>query len=98
MKRRLLIGLYFICYWSGIVAIAYWLNRRTTLILSYHNVLPDELFDSSLHLGVSHRWSEFIRHIDIIRKRLRITTNVAESRPRHCVITFDDGYANNIAA
>jgi peptidoglycan/xylan/chitin deacetylase (PgdA/CDA1 family) len=54
-------------------------------VLTYHNVIPDDLFDASLHLGVSHSESAFKKHMSILKKRLA---------PENVLITFDDGYVN----
>tara|TARA_Y100000590_G_C15494274_1_gene929050 strand:+ start:16 stop:987 length:972 start_codon:yes stop_codon:yes gene_type:complete len=59
-------------------------------IVSYHNVIPDEYYDAAVHLGVSHKYSIFVKQIETIKKFLSI--NNFQSR---LLITFDDGYRNN---
>jgi hypothetical protein len=98
VKVRVLRILYFLCFWTGLTELFYARRKRGVLILSYHSVLPDDLYDSSLHLGVSHRWSEFVQHVEVIRRRFSITTNLTRNKPGDCVISFDDGYTNNLAA
>src|SRR5208337_733326 len=63
-----------------------------------HNVLPDAVFDSSLHLGVSHSLTEFERQIEVTSRYLNITTDFECTDPHNCVVTFDDGYRNNLDA
>lgn len=97
-KRRVLTFIYVVCSWAGVTKLFYSLNRRRNLILTYHNIIPDDLFDDALHLGVSHRLSEFQRQLDLITARFQVTTEFLSDEPRSCVITFDDGYQNNVAA
>jgi peptidoglycan/xylan/chitin deacetylase (PgdA/CDA1 family) len=96
--RRLLPFIYLICGLIGITALFYALNRQRRLVLTYHNIIPDELFDNALHLGVSHRLSEFEKQLDVVSERFNITTNLFSAGMRSCVITFDDGYQNNLLA
>lgn len=85
--------------WSSLERVAYgvrcsglWPKAEGHLdevVLTYHNVISDHLFDASLHLGVSHTESTFRDHCRAIRdlqneKRL----------PEKVVFTFDDGYQN----
>ena len=98
LKRRLLLMVYFVCYWLGVISLCYALQRRHKLILTYHNVIPDQLFDGALHLGMSHPLSIFVKQIELIRQRFEITTELGGSGDRSCVVTFDDGYRNNITA
>ena len=98
VKRRLLTFIYLICGWTGITRLFYTLNRHRPLVLTYHNIIPDALFDDALHLGMSHRLSEFQQQIDLIASRLKVTTDLCGMKDRSCVITFDDGYRNNLLA
>lgn len=63
--------------------------------MTYHNVISDDLFDDTiLHLGVSCSTSAFKRQLDIILSRFEVTTDLG--RPGTCIISFDDGYRNNL--
>ena len=95
MRRFALWAIYIFAYYSGIVGLFYWLNRRNYVILTYHNVIPDDLFDFSLHLGVSHSTTAFRKHLEIINRRLNVQSWPPDKDAlRGCVITFDDGYKN----
>jgi peptidoglycan/xylan/chitin deacetylase (PgdA/CDA1 family) len=92
--RRSLAGFaYATLYLSGAVHLAYWLNRRRQVVVTYHNVLPDRMLDDSLHSREVHAESIFARQLAIIRRRFPVTIELG--RPGTCLITLDDGYANN---
>lgn len=98
MLKRLLPIFFVICGWTGVTRMFYALNRRRLLIITYHNIIPDDLFDDALHLGMSHRLSEFQRQLDLLASRFKLTTDILSTEPTSCVITFDDGCRNNLAA
>jgi peptidoglycan/xylan/chitin deacetylase (PgdA/CDA1 family) len=81
-------------YLSGAVHLAYRLNRGSQVVVTYHHVLPDRMLDDSLHAFETHAESVFARQLSIIARRFEITTELG--RPHSCVITFDDGYRNNL--
>jgi peptidoglycan/xylan/chitin deacetylase (PgdA/CDA1 family) len=93
MKRRLKELAYAALYFSGAVHLAYWLNRRAQVVVTYHNVLPDGMIDDSLHALEAHGASVFQRQLALIARRFPITTEL--NKPGTCLITFDDGYRNN---
>jgi peptidoglycan/xylan/chitin deacetylase (PgdA/CDA1 family) len=95
LMERLLHIAYAAFFWTGLTRIFYAFRRRQ-VIIGYHNVLPDEIWDNRLHLGVSHRLSEFESQLDIICKRFPVGTNFSDRR--QCLITFDDGNVNNLIA
>lgn len=82
-----------LCYFFGITKIAYWINRNKQVVVTYHNIISDELYDEALHLGVSNTASEFRRQLEIIDSRFRVVTELGVSGT--CVVTFDDGFQNN---
>ena len=63
---------------------------KNQLVLSYHNIIPDEYYDDSVHLGVSHKYSLFIKQVEVIKNFLK--ENNLKSK---LTLTFDDGYRNN---
>lgn len=85
IKRTLLYCFYFILHHLRLFHIFHWKNRTKTLVLTYHNIIPDHLFDHSVHLGMSHRESVFERHVRFIKYHLK---------NRKVIFTFDDGYQN----
>lgn len=97
MKRHILKITYVLAWHLGILRLFYFLNRNRQLVLTYHNVLPDELFDPNLvHLGVSCSLSTFVAQIEAVHRRFAVTTEIG--KPGTCMITFDDGYRNNLLA
>jgi peptidoglycan/xylan/chitin deacetylase (PgdA/CDA1 family) len=91
MGRKLLRLVYILALYSGVVRLLYFLGRRRDLVITYHNVLPDDLFDAALHLGVSHSESAFARQIEIIAKRW---PQGGKRKGGSCAISLDDGYRN----
>lgn len=80
------------CYYLGIDALFYWLNRKAKRILTFHNVLRDDLFKIGVANGVSTSLSNFIKVIDECSRRFGFSLDLAD--PKTLTITFDDGYAN----
>ncbi len=87
-KNKILIMFYFFMNYLGVIQLFFWLNRKKRLVLTYHNIIPDNLFDESYHLGVSHCESVFKKQIQLIAKRFN------KKKFNRCLITFDDGYKN----
>lgn len=81
--------MYLIFSKTGVFTLFYFLNRNKKIVLTYHNVIPDQLFDDSPHLDVSHHKSIFEHHIQHIKKRF--SKNDLANR---VLLTFDDGYQN----
>lgn len=92
MKKNLILIFYFLMMWIGIIRFFYWLNRDKKIILTYHNVIPDELYQNLPHLGVSHSQTIFEKQIAHIKKRFFYKSNISDT----CLITFDDGYKNQL--
>lgn len=88
----LLRTVYRLAYHLGIIHLFYWLNRKKVIVITYHNIIPDHLFDRSPHLGVSHSASVFRAQLQVIGRRFRPSKWPAS--PGACVITFDDGFKN----
>lgn len=89
MKRQMQIMMYRLAAWLGIFRLFYWINQHKKIVLTYHNVIPDTLFDNSLHLGVSHSQSVFEKQVKWLKKRFGVSTS-------RYLVTFDDGYQNQI--
>lgn len=81
-----------IAYWCGLDSLFYWLNRNAKRIITFHNVLPDELFRSGVANGVSSSLTGFKAIISECGKRFKFSTELSDSKT--LTITFDDGYRN----
>lgn len=90
MKRKMLSVFYFLCFYLGLDALFYWINRHKQRVLVYHNVVPDRMWEDALHLVTGIRESLFRKHVALISKRLRLSTQLDE--PGTVMFTFDDGY------
>jgi len=94
MKQRFLHYIYRVAYYSGLIALCYFTNRHKRRVLTYHNIIPDELLDDSLHLRTSHSSSAFDAQLEIISKRWPDSERQLDPDGSGCLITFDDGYCN----
>ena len=83
------------CYWTGVDAIFYWLNKKAKRIVTFHNVLPKELWSPGGENGVSSDLDGFEKVVDLCAKRYRFSTDFLD--PQTLTITFDDGYHNQYA-
>lgn len=92
MKGKILKVVSVLAYYCGAVALFYWLNRKAKRILTFHNVLPDELYCPGIANGVSNRLSDFEKIIDECAKRFKFSTDLFDAST--LTITFDDGYRN----
>lgn len=92
MNRNLAIVAAKISRITGFTSLSYWLNRGKKRIIAYHNVIPDEYFDNSLHLAFSLKQSSFQKQIAILEERFKVDTDLDNSFS--ATITFDDGYLN----
>lgn len=88
--------------WSGATALGRWRMRDHTLVLAYHNVVPDDMprgGDRSLHL----RRADFAAQLDALRATHEVVplaelfaARRSTGRPR-AVITFDDAYTGAVS-
>ena len=92
MKRFILNVVTVICYYFGVCSLFYFLNRRAKRIITFHNVLPDDLFREGLANGVSCNFSSFMKIIAECRKRFNISNDLLDAST--LTLTFDDGYLN----
>ena len=65
---------------------------RRPIVVTYHNVLEDRLYDKTVHLSLTHKASVFDQQISIIKTKFSISNDL---EPGKVLITFDDGYRNN---
>lgn len=92
MKHKIVEILAFFCYWLGIDALFYFLNRKAKRIITFHNVMPSRLLPEGRRIGLTETEDEFRMMIHEIRKHFRISNNIDDVRS--ATITFDDGYKN----
>ena len=77
---------------SGVTNLFYVFNSKFKRILTFHNVLPDGLFEQNVANGVSCSASTFRKTIKMLSERWNFSTDLCD--PRTITITFDDGYLN----
>lgn len=81
-----------LAYWMGLDALFYWLNRKAKRIITFHNVLPDDLYEDNIANGVSCSASEFRTIVRELKRKWRFSADVLD--PKTLTLTFDDGYLN----
>lgn len=77
---------------TGFTSLCYKLNRNRKRTIAYHNIIPNEYWDNSLHLDYSMKKSSFVKQVEIIQHRLGCTLDIYDYSK--ATITFDDGYNN----
>jgi peptidoglycan/xylan/chitin deacetylase (PgdA/CDA1 family) len=88
---------------SGAARLAHIILRKHTLVLAYHNIVPDgEALSGNLNLHLPQR--EFARQLDVLMRTHDVTPidtllwpPSSSGRPR-VIITFDDAYAGALTA
>lgn len=81
-----------VCYWSGIDRMFYWLNRKAKRVVTFHNVLPDEVCNGMPRIPVAMKVSHFRWMIREATKFLCADADLDQAGT--LTITFDDGYLN----
>jgi len=88
----------------GLTAAKRWALKHRLLVLAYHGVVPDEYavdYYHPLYIGMS----EFCQHLELLCRYFRpvspsdVLDWVIKGRPlpeRSVLVTFDDGYRNNL--
>lgn len=92
MKHKVLYFFAFVCYYTGVIKFMYKLNRNRKRIITFHNILTDNVFESNVANGVSNSLSEFKIIINEISKYFEFSLDLDD--PISATITFDDGYCN----
>lgn len=80
-----------LCYWCGVDALLYWLNRRAKRILCFHHVMPDAMHRPGIN-GFELSETAFRACIRELKKRFRFSTDVDDAHT--LTLTFDDGWRN----
>lgn len=97
MRKRILIGIAALFYYSGLVALARWWTKRSQpclIILNYHRAAGDNLRRHLLYLRKHYR----IEHIEQALAELytpALQRSVRRQRRIPLALTFDDGYNDN---
>lgn len=92
MKHLIVKLLAFICYWTGLVSLFYALNKKAKRIVTFHNVIPQNLLPNGKKIGLIDTEESFSMKIREIQKHFSITSDLDDSST--LTITFDDGYCN----
>ena len=92
IRKIILRSLAAICWWLGIDALMYWLNKRAKRIITFHNVLPGSLMCGLPKIGCMDTLQDFERVVDEIGKRFGFSVNLND--PQTVTLTFDDGLVN----
>lgn len=92
MKKHITILIAYACYWLGIDAFFYFLNRKAKRIITFHNVIPTIFLPNQKKIGLTDSENEFRMKVRIIKSRFSINTDITDTSS--AVITFDDGYRN----
>ncbi len=74
--------------------LAYILNRGRKRVITFHNVLDDDIYERNLANGVSCSISSFKRIIEEVGKVYKFSLDLDD--PTTATITFDDGYNNQV--
>lgn len=81
-----------ICSKVGLFRLAYFLNRNRKRIITFHNVLSDDVYVKNVANGVSCSLSQFKTIVETVGKRFGFSLDLND--PKTVTVTFDDGYAN----
>lgn len=83
-----------ICYFLQLHRLAYFLNRNRKRLITFHNVLTDDVFVNNVANGVSCSLSCFKTIIEEISRYFDFSLNLDDAKT--VTITFDDGYRNQV--
>lgn len=83
-----------ICYYLQLHKLAYFLNRKRKRVITFHNVLSDDVFTNNVANGVSCSLSSFKQIIEEIATVYQFSLDFDD--PSTVTITFDDGYSNQV--
>lgn len=83
-----------VCYALHLHKLAYALNKDRKRVITFHNVLDDDIFEQNTANGVSCSFSGFKRIIEEVSKVFKFSLDLDD--PTTATITFDDGYNNQV--
>lgn len=83
-----------VCYALKLHKLAYALNKGRKRVITFHNVLDDDIFERNMTNGVSCSFSSFKKIIEEVSKVFKFSLDLDD--PTTATITFDDGYNNQV--
>lgn len=81
-----------LAYWIGLDALMYYFNRGAKRIITFHNVLGNDIIKSNPANFVSNTEEDFRTIIQELAARFRFSVDVFDAST--ITITFDDGFVN----
>jgi peptidoglycan/xylan/chitin deacetylase (PgdA/CDA1 family) len=90
-------------YWTGVVRLVAWVNRKRAVFICYHGVTERETRHPEDRFGLHVRKDRFRSHLEYLQRHYRVislsdylkASRARQSLPEYAaVITFDDGYRN----
>lgn len=92
MKQKISRIIAVLCYYLGIDALFYWLNKDVKRIITFHNVMPAGLLPQGKQIGLTDTEETFQQKVRMLKSRFKVGNDLSDSR--QVTITFDDGYLN----
>lgn len=92
MKQKIVRFIAVLCYYLGIDAIFYWLNKNAKRIVTFHNVMPERLLPEGKCIGLTDTEETFRQKVRLLKSRYKIGNDLYDTH--QLTITFDDGYLN----
>lgn len=93
-------------YYTGILfLIKNYKLRNKAVVLTYHRVLPDDIFESSFsNPGIVVKPETFASNLEFLKKHFNVISSIdikstlqssSKNNANTCIITFDDGWIDN---
>lgn len=92
MKQKIVRIIAILCYYLGIDAFFYWLNKDAKRIVTFHNVMPESILPQGKRIGLTDTEETFRQKVRLMKSRFKIGNDLSDAR--QLTITFDDGYLN----
>ena len=92
MKQKMVRIIAVLCYYLGLDALFYWLNKDAKRIITFHNVMPESILPQGKRIGLTDTEETFRQKVRLMKSRFKIGNDLSDAR--QLTITFDDGYLN----
>lgn len=92
MKQKIVRIFAILCYYLGVDALFYWLNKDAKRIVTFHNVMADCLLPEGKRIGLTDTEETFRQKVRLLKSRYMIGNDLFDAH--QLTITFDDGYKN----